>query len=130
MTAPHVARTTYGPDIDNVSRARAWAVGELRDRVPADDRLLADVELVLSELITNAIKAGTTRVTVELRADRHSVRVRVQDDAGGRLTVRAASPTTPGGRGLPIVAALSSDWGVDETAPGKRVWATLATTAV
>ena len=77
--------------------------------------------------MTNAIKAGATTVSIELQADPTRVLLAVADDANGSPTRRASSVSAPGGRGLPIVAAVSSDWGVDPRTTGKRVWASLAT---
>jgi anti-sigma regulatory factor (Ser/Thr protein kinase) len=130
MTRAHVVSRRYEPDLANVARARAWIVEQLRDHIEGHDRVVPDVELVLSELMTNAIKAGATQVSVELQAHPTRVLVSVEDDAGGRLTIRTPSPTAPGGRGLPIVAALSTEWGVDVQSAGKRVWASLTTDAV
>jgi anti-sigma regulatory factor (Ser/Thr protein kinase) len=127
MTRTQVATSSYEPDLSNIAKARAWAADQLRDHIQAHGRLVADVELVLSELMTNAIKAGATQVSVELHVHPKWVLVSVEDDAGGRLTMRSPSPTAPGGRGLPIVAALSTEWGVETQSPGKRVWASLTT---
>src|SRR3954470_21910704 len=126
MIRRHRASRRYGPDLSNVAKARAWAMGELREHARADERLLADVELVLSELMTNAIKAGATEVAVALEATGDSVLLSVEDDAAGEVTVRRPNAAAPGGRGLPIVAALSTEWGVERRHPGKRVWASLS----
>jgi anti-sigma regulatory factor (Ser/Thr protein kinase) len=129
MTPPRVSSSTYEPQLANVARARAWAADELRGHHQVQDRLVSDVELVVSELMTNAITAGATRVSIELRAHPEGVLVSVDDDAGGQLAIRPPSLTIPGGRGLPIVAALSTQWGVETRSPGKRVWASMATDA-
>lgn len=129
MTQPRVSLIQYEPELSNVARARAWAADQLRDHAQAQDGLVADVELVLSELMTNAITAGASQVFLELRAHPEWVLVSVEDDAGGQLVVRPPSPAGLGGRGLPIVAALSTHWGVEARSPGKRVWASVATDA-
>ena len=126
---PYVSSSGYDPELSNVARARAWAAAELRGHNQVEGRLVDDVELVLSELMTNAITAGATRVSIELHAHREWVLVSVEDDAGGRVIIRPASPAAPGGRGLPIVAALSTHWGVETRSRGKRVWASVATDA-
>lgn len=87
-----------------------------------------DVEVIVSELVTNAVQAASASLAVELTVDAASVRLAVTDEAGG---LPVASPITvdqPSGRGLAIVAALSSDWGVTpraDSAVGKTVWARL-----
>jgi anti-sigma regulatory factor (Ser/Thr protein kinase) len=125
VTRTHAASSRYGPERTNVGRARAWAVAELRQHAQAGEQLLANVELVISELMTNAIKAGATEVSLTLEAGPRSVMISVHDDAGGRVALRTADPTATGGRGLPIVAALSTDWGVEIWSLRKRVWASL-----
>lgn len=129
MSRRHTASSRYQSDASNIAKSRGWAVDELRRHADADERLLADVELVLSELMTNALKAGATEVSVTLEASSTAVIVSVQDDAAGTVAIRTAGPTALGGRGLPIVAALSTDWGVEARPPGKRVWAALPTSA-
>jgi len=122
-----VARTTFDPDIANVGRARAWAATQLRTRRPLPVGLIADIELVLSELMTNAIKAKATEIVLELRwDDALVVVVSVADNAAGDLVIRAPNRDATGGRGLPIVAALSTAWGVEPRPTGKRVWASVA----
>jgi anti-sigma regulatory factor (Ser/Thr protein kinase) len=129
VTQQHVSSSGYDPQLSNVASARAWAAAELRDHNQVEDRLVDDVELVLSELMTNAIQAGATRVSIELHAHPDWVLVSVEDDAGGQVTIRPGSPTAAGGRGLPIVAALSTQWGVEARSRGKRVWASMAADA-
>lgn len=122
----HTASSTYEPELSSVAKARSWAVDQLSQHIRAPERL-ADVELVISELVTNAIKAGATEVSIELDARPMQVLISIADDADGQVAIRSPSPSAPGGRGLPIVAALSSDWGVDVQSSGKRVWALLPT---
>ena len=82
-------------------------------------------ELGVSELVTNAILHGRTRlaVTVE-RTPAGRVRVEVSDGSPVLPQQRRTSATATTGRGLGIVAALSSDWGVEALpgAAGKCVW--------
>ncbi|WP_103530561.1 ATP-binding protein [Streptomyces sp. SM11] len=93
---------------------------------------LADtVEAVVSELVTNAVIHGTTgrgsqvHVTYRLLPDR--LRIEVRDAASG--TPRLIRPVSPNGdnpergRGLVVVAALSTRWGVIPRVIGKSVWA-------
>jgi hypothetical protein len=101
VTQQHVSSSGYDPQLSNVASARAWAAAELRDHNQVEDRLVDDVELVLSELMTNAIQAGATRVSIELHAHPDWVLVSVEDDAGGQVTIR---PGSPDGRGRPRFA--------------------------
>jgi signal transduction histidine kinase len=88
--------------------------------------LLADVALVVSELVTNAVRAGCELVTVHLDVHGDRVRLTVYDDAPGRPRPVRSSVSDTGGRGLMLVDALSTAWDVVFDPPGKHVWAELA----
>ncbi|WP_407838441.1 ATP-binding protein [Streptomyces sp. DSM 116496] len=88
-----------------------------------------DLVLCVSELATNAVLHGTPCAgrffLVRLLAFDDTVRIEVHDT---EPTWRGSpTDTTPAdataGRGLPIVAALSDEWGVLRDHPGKAVWA-------
>ncbi len=88
---------------------------------------LADVaELLVSELVSNAIlHAGTDlEVVVRIMADR--VSVEVHDRGPGAATRRHYSATSGTGRGLVLVEELAREWGTVTTATGKFVWFELA----
>ncbi|WP_252437704.1 ATP-binding protein [Pseudonocardia humida] len=76
------------------------------------------VEAVLNELVTNAVLHAGTDLQVGLLLDEDGLRVEVRDS-------HPALPVTdpPSGYGLRVVAALAAQWGVDERADGKTVWA-------
>jgi anti-sigma regulatory factor (Ser/Thr protein kinase) len=100
------------------------AIGRLLDRsVPPS--VCDDLELIVSELVTNAVRAGsaTVHVAVEHLAD--TLAVHVRDQAAGWPEPRAAGIHDPGGRGLPLVSAISRRWGVRLAGGGKVVWAEL-----
>lgn len=108
------------------SRARAW----MSARVPQLPReLLEDLLLVTSELVTNAVQHGRPDIILRLGIDTDRIRVEVSDGNDELPTVSRAEPHTdrPTGRGLLIVAATATDWGVERNAnsAGKRVWAEL-----
>jgi anti-sigma regulatory factor (Ser/Thr protein kinase) len=95
-----------------------------RDRV---DPLAADVELVVSELVTNAVIHGTGPITLRVRVIDGFVSVGVQDCGSGVPRMNRADPSREGGRGMTVVAGLVSDWGVRvDRGTGKEVWAILA----
>jgi anti-sigma regulatory factor (Ser/Thr protein kinase) len=89
----------------------------------------ADLEVVLSELITNAIVHGRRPSAATCRLlDGGFIEVAVDDDGPGTPAVQAGDDRSTGGRGLAIVQALAVDWGVEpHDADGKRVWARLGT---
>lgn len=103
-------------------RARRF-LNEALAEEPAE--LRADAELIVSELVTNALLYGASPVTVRLGRTPDRVRIEVQD-AGGDLPIRLHSGTDAmSGRGLSLVGALTSRWGVVARHPGKVVWAEL-----
>ena len=88
-----------------------------------DDRVL----LAVSELATNAVAHARTAFSVSLSADDHAVLLTVRDDSAALPTLRAAQIMDAGGRGLALVAMVSTDWGVTEDGAGsKDVWASFA----
>ncbi|MGN6131070.1 MAG: ATP-binding SpoIIE family protein phosphatase [Nocardioidaceae bacterium] len=106
----------------SVPLARSWAEGWLAGTaVPAD---LADgVLLVISELVTNAVRQGDGPVRVVLEALERSVAVEVFDTGHRMPLVGDADPESTGGRGLNLIDAVCDAWGVREELEGKTVWA-------
>lgn len=98
--------------------------------------LLADVTAVVAELVGNAIRharplpGGVIYIACRLGAGngRHFLQVKVTDGGGDPELPRqrAADLDAVDGRGLAIVAALSSEWGVDRDSLGQSVWARLS----
>ncbi|WP_116245821.1 SpoIIE family protein phosphatase/ATP-binding protein [Nocardiopsis sp. FIRDI 009] len=79
-------------------------------------------ELILSELVTNAIRYGRGPIRVRLIYDR-SLICEVSDAASTAPHLRYAASTDEGGRGLFLVAQLAERWGTRYTAEGKVIWA-------
>ncbi|MFN8040167.1 MAG: ATP-binding protein [Acidimicrobiales bacterium] len=103
--------------------ARAWAGPLLRGW--GLDGLVDDAELVLSELVANAATYGGGSVVVALRPVEGGVRIEVCDEAHSDVHVVRGAVDRPSGRGLLIVDALASRWGVDHDDDHKAVWAEL-----
>lgn len=80
------------------------------------------VELLVSEVATNAMIHGAGEVRVRVAVTGEVVRVEVDDEDPRAPIVRPASPTAEGGRGLALVTALSSAWGSLPREGGKTVW--------
>jgi hypothetical protein len=120
---PTGAEVTIGKDPDAVPRARQFVrsslEGEARD-------LVSDAELVVTELVTNAALHGEPPIVVRLIQIGSSVRLEVED-AGRTLPVQGAERNDAmTGRGLALVAATASSWGVAPARNGgKVVWADL-----
>ncbi|MYR02851.1 SpoIIE family protein phosphatase [Streptomyces sp. SID6137] len=82
-------------------------------------------ELILSELITNAVRYGSPPIRVRLLHDRGLI-CEVADGSSTAPHPRRAAATDEGGRGLFLVAQLASRWGTRYTARGKVIWAELS----
>ncbi|MFJ9940380.1 SpoIIE family protein phosphatase [Streptomyces erythrochromogenes] len=85
------------------------------------------VELILSELVTNAIRYGSAPVRVRLLRDR-SLICEVSDGSSTSPHLRYAATTDEGGRGLFLVAQYAERWGTRYTDRGKVIWAELPLT--
>ncbi|MEG3631463.1 SpoIIE family protein phosphatase [Streptomyces poriticola] len=79
-------------------------------------------ELVVSELVTNAIRYGEPPVQLRLIRD-HSLICEVSDGSSTSPHLRRANAYDEGGRGLMLVAQLTRRWGSRQTSEGKIIWA-------
>ncbi|MFE5945759.1 SpoIIE family protein phosphatase [Streptomyces sp. NPDC056480] len=107
----------------SVGRARELARTQLKawDLEP----LVDTVELLVSELVTNALRYGEGEIRLRLLRDRTLV-CEVWDAGLVQPRRRRAKDTDEGGRGLQLVGLLSSSWGSRRTPRGKTVWFELA----
>ena len=119
-------------EVSAPAHARRWMAQRLRASLPDDPdtrRLVDDAVLCVSELVTNALQAGCTAVTLRLDTDDRRVRLALIDDAPGHPEPRRSGPRDLNGRGLMIIEAISSTWGVRPADTGKEVWVELGRTA-
>ncbi|MCZ9337052.1 ATP-binding protein, partial [Streptomyces sp. TRM76130] len=79
-------------------------------------------ELVVSELVTNAIRYGEPPIQLRLIRD-HSLICEVSDGSPTSPHLRRAHAYDEGGRGLLLVAQLTERWGSRPTGGGKTIWA-------
>ena len=92
----------------------------------ADD-LIDDCMLIVSELVTNAVKHGGAACALRIRGGGGVVRGELFDPGAGAPRVCARDMEATGGRGLQIVDALADDWGVTHpSSGGKSVWFVLS----
>ncbi|WP_230196853.1 SpoIIE family protein phosphatase [Streptomyces coriariae] len=103
-----------------VGEVRASALGRLADW-GLDEAAFA-AELILSELVTNAIRHGAGPIRVRLLHDRTLI-CEVSDSSNTAPHLRRAASTDEGGRGLFLVAQLSRAWGTRYLPQGKVIWA-------
>ncbi|EYT78276.1 serine/threonine protein phosphatase [Streptomyces sp. Tu 6176] len=126
-----VASATGCPSYSGVFPRDERAAGEARVMVATVlavwhlPRLVADAELVASELVTNAVRhaRGPDGGMTVTRTGHTKVRVAVTDGSPLLPRLRVADLLAETGRGLRLVDGLSQDWGVTPCVRGKSVWA-------
>jgi anti-sigma regulatory factor (Ser/Thr protein kinase) len=102
------------------ARAAAWSFPE-----PAGAQLV----LIGSELVTNAVLHARTELTLTLELRDGRVRIGVKDRSKAPPALRHYRADALTGRGLGVVAALSDSWGISTAPDGKEVWAEVAASA-
>ncbi|MFI9721831.1 SpoIIE family protein phosphatase [Streptomyces sp. NPDC052396] len=122
LASDHIAEWELPADPAVVGRARA----EVTERLTQWGLMEAvfTTELILSELITNAIRHASGPIRVRLLRDR-SLICEVADTSSTSPHLRHAAAEDEGGRGLFLVAQLADRWGTRYTAEGKIIWAEL-----
>lgn len=84
--------------------------------------LLEDAVLLVSEMVTNAVRHGGPPLVVEVDCDEVALQVRVRDGSPVLPVSRTPDPAAEGGRGMVLLQLLSDDWGVEPAEDGKSVW--------
>jgi anti-sigma regulatory factor (Ser/Thr protein kinase) len=121
MSASGALRVTLPPDETAPRRARAF----LRDaRCPNhDSAVFEDAVLLVSELVTNAVRHATPPITLEVACEApDGLSIRVTDGSALQPSGRALTSHEESGRGIALVDVLSQDWGVEPAEAGKAVW--------
>lgn len=114
--------TDFAADDSSVSGARDFVSVHLLEHGVA--YLVEDVQLVVSELATNAILHAQTGFMVVLGSVEEEVRLEVLDGSRTGPVLGYARALDVGGRGVAIVDAVSRNWGVvNHASGGKTVWA-------
>nr|WP_203691573.1 ATP-binding protein [Streptomyces sp. SID12488] len=94
--------------------------------LPVSDRARDFTQLVVSELVTNALKYAPGPVLMELRIGAHAVDVVVWDSDPAVPAARATDPARIGQHGLEIVKAVTEDLLIEREPVGKRITARIA----
>jgi PAS domain-containing protein len=115
----HVADWDIEPDPAQVPRARKSAVDQV-DAWGLEEAAFV-TELVVSELVTNAIRYGEPPIRLRLIRDT-SLICEVSDASNTAPHLRRARAFDEGGRGLLLVAQLTQGWGTRHTTNGKTIW--------
>ncbi|MCG8916548.1 ATP-binding protein [Actinokineospora sp. PR83] len=111
------------PEPPSLGTVRDWSRQVLEG---LDPLTLSDVELVITELATNAREHATGPRSVRLAREDHTIRVEVDDATPGAVPVeRALSTSAHRGRGLLLVSKLCDCWGIRRHRASKTVWARL-----
>jgi anti-sigma regulatory factor (Ser/Thr protein kinase) len=90
------------------------------------DDAIDDATLLVSELVTNAILHARSPVDLVVRKVRTAVRVEVYDEGAGAAQPLHSDLEASAGRGLGLVQAVATRWGVDDAEVGKTVWFEIA----
>lgn len=114
-------RRAFDADVGSVCHAREFVGSHLTDH--GQPELVDDVALVMSELATNAVVHARTPFSVTIQAFDESLLLLVSDESPTSLSPAASGPLDLGGRGLMIVEALTTAWGVTARQGAKSVWA-------
>jgi len=107
--APRGARKTIRPLLT------AWGF--------TDGDWLDVAELVVSELVANAVRHGGGLLEIAVQAHESQVTISVADSS--KVAPQRRTPDLTGGYGLALIDHLAAAWGVDDFEGGKRVWARL-----
>jgi Stage II sporulation protein E (SpoIIE)/Histidine kinase-like ATPase domain len=113
------ATWTLAPKLTSVREARS-VLAEPMKRWGLDD-LIPTTELLVSELVTNAVKYSRGDVTLRLVNEKALV-CEVLDSSAALPRLRQANGDDENGRGLQVVRQLSKRWGARRTTTGKVVW--------
>jgi signal transduction histidine kinase/serine phosphatase RsbU (regulator of sigma subunit) len=117
-----VVRLPLEEDLSAVATARRAVARQLRAWGVAP-RVVADMVLLTSELVTNALRHARGPFELRLRHVEHEVMVEAVDATPQRPRRRRVDGDAESGRGLTIVEAVADRWGSRSTSEGKVVWA-------
>ncbi|MCT2590532.1 ATP-binding protein [Streptomyces sp. N2-109] len=125
--APLAWEVTFPADTACLSAVRRVVWTRLR-RWGTDRETASDAVVVASELLANAVQHGSTtgdRVRFRLAVNEGQLRIAVSDASPRPPRRRQLDEEEERGRGLFLVEALATRWGVEPAGGGKRVWASL-----
>ena len=119
----HVVSWTLQSELTSASRARSLIHRPLRRWNLTE--LIPTAELLVSELVTNAVRYAQGKIGLRLVLEGGLV-CEVLDDSAALPRLRHPDDEDERGRGLQVVSQLSQRWGARRTASGKVVWCELA----
>ncbi|MGW6359673.1 SpoIIE family protein phosphatase [Streptomyces sp. NPDC055092] len=115
-----VATWELPADLEAVATARSLTARQLSTWAMDDEAF--STELIVSELVTNAIRYAKPPIQLRLIRDR-TLSVEVSDGSSAAPHLRHARTTDEGGRGLLLVSQFAQRWGTRYEDRGKTIWA-------
>jgi CheY-like chemotaxis protein/anti-sigma regulatory factor (Ser/Thr protein kinase) len=113
-------RITFARDLRSGGTARRFMEATL-ERWACED-VLDVVNLLVTELVTNAVVHGGSDADVAVLLEPDGLRVEVADRGAGVIAPRAATDDDTSGRGMALVETMARRWGIEDTEDGKLVW--------
>jgi anti-sigma regulatory factor (Ser/Thr protein kinase) len=111
------------PDAESAGAARRFVDANHDGLDPA---VVADAQLLTSEIVSNALQHGRPNITLAVRVALPGIGVTVTDDGAAfpQVPLHPPDSSSPSGRGMLIIDAIASAWGVVPKVPppGKAVW--------
>lgn len=120
-----MTRRTLRPHPASVGQARRLVRSALVDA--GCDVLVETAEILVSEVVTNAVVHAATPVDVEAIVGGRGLRVEIGDGSPHPPVPRVYAGLAGTGRGLRLLEDLTDDWGVQQRQSGKVVWFELRT---
>jgi anti-sigma regulatory factor (Ser/Thr protein kinase) len=112
----------FSPEYSSAAEARVFVGSQLNAHELT--YMSDDVELVVSELVTNVLVHAHSAISVTLEELPLCVRLTVHNGSSAPAMVKNTRSTDEGGRGLLIVDRCTEDWGIDTATNGDQsVWA-------
>jgi anti-sigma regulatory factor (Ser/Thr protein kinase) len=115
-----VASLHLSPDYSAAARARHFVADTMR--AWGCDDAIPDAELLVSELVTNAVLHARSATHLTIERDGATLRFSVCDSSPTRPRLRDYGPEAVTGRGLLLVDRIARRWGVEADGEGKCVW--------
>jgi len=110
------------PDVTAPAYVRKW-LRDMLDGSGVTSDVLSDTILVVDELVTNSLLHAATPMVVTLEYSRDACRCSVHDKCSTGPMPRLVERADGTGRGLRLVNAIASAWGVERSDSGTTVWA-------
>jgi anti-sigma regulatory factor (Ser/Thr protein kinase) len=117
MNATWTIDMTLPPEPSSPAEARAAVLESFPDH-----RLLGELLLCVSEIITNAVLHAGTDVRFSVSSSRDRIRVEVRDGSQVIPMRKHYDLSAPTGRGILLIEEMADGWGVEPHDDGKVVW--------